>query len=72
MRRLAEDGATAHELMAVSGHKTLAEVQRYTASADRRRLADSGMAKRRGNAVDTNTAPELHKQSANPLKSEGN
>ena len=40
MRRLAEDGATAHELMAISGHKTLSEVQRYTADADRVRLAD--------------------------------
>ena len=30
MRRLAEAGNTAHELMAISGHKTLTEVQRYT------------------------------------------
>ena len=30
MRRLAEAGGTAHELMAISGHKTLTEVQRYT------------------------------------------
>jgi integrase len=30
MRRLAEDGSTTHELMAISGHKTLSEVQRYT------------------------------------------
>jgi integrase len=29
MRRLAEVGSTAHELMAISGHKTLTEVQRY-------------------------------------------
>jgi integrase len=48
MRRLAEAGGTAHELMAISGHKTLAEVQRYTKDADRRKLADSGMAKLRG------------------------
>jgi integrase len=45
MRRLAEAGSTAHELMAISGHKTLAEVQRYTKDADRRKLADSAMAK---------------------------
>jgi hypothetical protein len=45
--RLAEDGASAHALMAISGHKTLAEVQRSTADADRRRLADSAMAKKR-------------------------
>ena len=40
MRRLAEAGGTAHELMAVSGHKTLTEVQRYTKDADRKRLAE--------------------------------
>jgi hypothetical protein len=48
MRRLAEDGATTHELMAISGHKTLSEVQRYTDAADRKRLAETGMAKRHG------------------------
>jgi integrase len=48
MRRLAEAGGTAHELMAFSGHKTLTEVQRYTKDADRRKLADSAMAKLRG------------------------
>ena len=47
MRRLAEAGNTAHELMAQSGHKTLTEVQRYTEDADQKRLADSGYAKRR-------------------------
>jgi integrase/recombinase XerD len=46
MRRLAEDGATTHELMAISGHRTLSEVQRYTDAVDRKRLAESGMAKR--------------------------
>jgi hypothetical protein len=46
MRRLAEHGNTTHELMAISGHRTLSEVQRYTDDADRKRLATSGMAKR--------------------------
>jgi hypothetical protein len=46
LRRLAEVGATAHELMAISGHKTLAETQRYTDAADKTRLANSAMAKR--------------------------
>jgi hypothetical protein len=45
MRRLAEDSATTHELMAISGHRTLSEVERYTADADRLRLADQAMAK---------------------------
>jgi integrase len=47
MRRLAESGATSHKLMAVSGHRTLNMVQHYTADADRTRLADSAIAKRR-------------------------
>lgn len=44
-RRLAEAGASAHEIMAVTGHKTLAEVQRYTETAMREGLADSAHAK---------------------------
>lgn len=44
-RRLAEAGASAHEIMAVTGHKTLAEVQRYTESAMREGLADSAHSK---------------------------
>jgi integrase len=41
----AEAGCTPHELMALSGHKTLAEVTRYTAAADRKKLAAEGMRK---------------------------
>jgi hypothetical protein len=51
MRRLAEDGVTTHELMAISGHVTLSEVERYTADADRLRLADQAMAKKRTKGV---------------------
>lgn len=43
--RLAEAGATAHEIMAVTGHKSLEEVERYTREIQRRKLADSAMAK---------------------------
>jgi integrase len=75
MRRFAEDGATTHELMALSGHRTLSEVQRYTDDADRLRLADQAMAKkRRGqseNADVTNIAAPLHKQGAKSLKTKG-
>jgi integrase len=56
MRRLAEHGNTTHELMAISGHRTLSEVQRYTEDADRKRLADSGMAKRRDQRENTGVA----------------
>ncbi len=39
--RLADAGCSAHEIAAVTGHKTLAEVSRYTAAADQERLAAS-------------------------------
>jgi len=44
-RRLAEAGCTAHEIMAITGHRTLREVTRYTEAADRRHLARSAMIK---------------------------
>lgn len=46
--RLAERGATAYEIMAITGHRTLEEVERYTRDAQKARLADSAMAKLRG------------------------
>ena len=47
-RRLAEAGCTAREIMAVLGHKTLAEAERYTRDADQARLSMSGIAKLEG------------------------
>jgi hypothetical protein len=46
MRRLAESEATTRQIMAVSGHKTLKEVQRYTEAVDRKKLADQAIGKR--------------------------
>ena len=42
-RRLAEAGATPHEIMAVTGHSTLKEVERYTSKVTRAGLADRAM-----------------------------
>ena len=39
LRRLAEHGSTSKEMQAVSGHKTLGEIERYTRQADQQRLA---------------------------------
>ncbi|MGB8155195.1 MAG: tyrosine-type recombinase/integrase, partial [Pseudolabrys sp.] len=47
-RRLAEAGCTAHEIMAVLGHKTLAEAQKYTRDADQLRLAGAAITKLEG------------------------
>lgn len=71
-RRLAEAGATAHEIMSVTGHKTLAEVQRYTEAALREGLADSAMEKllARPNREQTvvNLSARFTKNSSNHLK----
>lgn len=41
--RLAEHGASPHEIMAITGHQSLEEVEHYTRAASKRRLADSAM-----------------------------
>ncbi len=42
-RRLAEAKVTGHGIMAVTGHQSLKEIDRYTAAANRARLADGAM-----------------------------
>lgn len=44
-RRLAEAGCTAHEIMAITGHKTLSEVDIYTRAANQKDLADAAIAR---------------------------
>jgi integrase len=44
-RRLAEAGCTPHEIMAISGHETLAMVQRYCEDVARAKLAERAMAR---------------------------
>jgi hypothetical protein len=66
MRRLAEAGNTAHELMAISGHRTLSEVQRYTTDADRKRLADTGMAKKQLGQIENIGVANLRSRSGKP------
>jgi integrase len=39
LTRLADAGKTVHQIAAVSGHKSLKEVERYTKAADQKRLA---------------------------------
>jgi integrase len=50
-RRLAEAGCTAHEIMAVLGHKTLSEAERYTREADQAKLAIDAMTKLEGRSA---------------------
>lgn len=42
-RRLAEAGCTVHEIMSITGHQSLKEVERYTREAARRGLADAAI-----------------------------
>lgn len=49
MRRLAESGSSAKEIAAISGHRTLKEIERYTAAADQARLSRAAIAKLKGN-----------------------
>ena len=46
--KLAELGCTAHEIMAITGHESLKEVERYTKAAEQKRLAKSAMKKLEG------------------------
>jgi integrase len=49
--RLADAGCTAFEVAAISGHKTLSEVQRYTNAANQARLAQTAMERIRNQSV---------------------
>jgi integrase len=44
-RRLAEAGCTSHEIRSITGHASLAEVERYTRAAEQRRLATAAIAR---------------------------
>lgn len=43
LRRLAESGRSSKQIAAMSGHKTLKEIERYTEAADQARLAEEAM-----------------------------
>lgn len=57
--RLADAGCTPHEIAAITGHKTLAEVERYTVAANREKLAGSAMDRLK--TARATTAPKLRK-----------
>jgi integrase len=48
-RRLAEAGCTAKQIQAITGHRSLEEVERYTRKADQMRLARQAVAKQENN-----------------------
>lgn len=44
-RRLAEAGCSAHQIQAITGHKSLEEVERYTRAASQSQMADAAILK---------------------------
>jgi integrase len=54
-RRLAEAGCSAHQIMSITGHQSLDEVERYTRSVEQERLADSAMEALRQHASGTSS-----------------
>jgi integrase len=58
LTRLADAGKTVHQIAAVSGHKTLKEIERYTRAADQRRLAREALLGERNGESD---APQRKK-----------
>lgn len=61
-RRLAEAGCSAHEIAAMTGHDSLAEVQRYAKAAEQKRLAQAALA---------NLMQGSQKPQGKPLKRKG-
>jgi integrase len=49
--RLADAGCTPHEIAAISGHRSLSEVARYTRDTDQEAMAEAAMTKMRTSAV---------------------
>ena len=60
-RRLAEAGCSANQIMAISGHRNLKEVTRYTDAASRSALARSAMNTVWSRAEETETGTEIVK-----------
>lgn len=67
MRRLAESGSSAEEIAAISGHRSLKGIERYTAAADRARPSKAAIAKLRGDKKRTQMS-DLQPESVYPLR----
>ena len=67
-RRLAEAGCSPHEIMSVSGHVTLKEVERYTKAANRALLANSAIAALQTAQKEGVELGKPYSELANPLR----
>lgn len=71
-RRLAEAGCTPHQIMAVSGHKTLSEVDRYCREAGRVDLATDAFDRLQARLALTNHPERVVNFPDKPLKTKEN
>jgi len=70
-RRLAEAGKSAHEIMSITGHRSLSEVERYTRAANQEQLARRAADGLRGANRERKTGEPMDRfanSDANPLK----
>lgn len=67
-RRLAEAGCTAHQIASVTGHRTLAEVERYTRAVDQARLATAAITRLEGAKPKRRLANRPEKTGKRPSK----
>jgi site-specific recombinase XerD len=67
-RRLAEAGCSVSEIAAITGHKTLAEVERYTRAADQERLARQAIQRQSENRSGKPPAGEVANTTDEALK----
>jgi integrase len=63
-RRLAEAGCTAKQIAAITGHKTLSEVERYTRAADQEQLGRQAIEKQAANNSVANRLANLKEKAA--------
>jgi integrase len=56
-RRLADAGCTPHQIMSITGHRSLKEVERYTKAAEQRRLAQVAIERLQGQATNKDSQP---------------
>jgi integrase len=68
--RLANAGCTAHEIAAITGHKSLREVERYTRAADQQRVARQAMRRMEGEREIVQPLAAHVQPGSNPLKSQ--
>jgi integrase len=64
-RMLAEAGCSAHQIASITGHKSLAEIERYTKAADQKRMATAAIHRLERNGNRTASGKRTRREVAN-------